>query len=60
MRIIELHDNLNPTQLVVLDADEVSGVGPFGSGSVVQCGGVAYGVYETPTEVEALLIPPTK
>lgn len=54
MRIIDLHDHLNPTQVVPLDADQISGVSPLGSGSAVTCAGVMYGVHESSSEVEAL------
>jgi hypothetical protein len=55
MRIIELHDHLNPTQVVPLDADAIEAVTPFGSGSSVgMASGQVYGVHEKPEEVEAL------
>ena len=51
MRRIVLHDHLNPTQEVLLDADQICTVTPFGSGSSVMCGGNVVGVHETPSEV---------
>jgi hypothetical protein len=54
MRIIELHDHINPNQVVPIDADSITGVEPFGSGSIVECAGVAYPVHESPSEVERL------
>jgi hypothetical protein len=53
MRMMILHDHLNPSQEVPVDADLIASVTPFGSGSAIQIsgGGVA-GVHETPHEVE--------
>jgi len=54
MRIVEFHDHMNPTQVVPVDADSITGIAPFGSGSAVTAGMTTYGVHETPTEAEAL------
>jgi hypothetical protein len=51
MKLITLHDHLNPTQEVLVDADSISSVTPFGSGSSVQCGQGLVGVHESPHEV---------
>lgn len=51
MRLITLHDHLNPTQEVEIDADSITSVTPFGSGSAIQCGQGLVGVHETPREV---------
>jgi hypothetical protein len=57
MRRITLHDHLNPTQEVKIDADAVSTVEPFGSGSLVTVGQATVGVHETVAEVEAVVWP---
>ena len=69
MRLITLHDILNPSQVVEIDADAVLSVAPFGSGSSVRLSpghvirpGRPYtpgsvGVHETPEEVRRLLEP---
>ncbi|HLW84806.1 MAG TPA: hypothetical protein VKR60_06280 [Candidatus Sulfotelmatobacter sp.] len=54
MRPIELHDNLNPNQVVALDADAITGIRPLPTGSAVACGAAIYTVHESPAEVEAL------
>jgi hypothetical protein len=51
MRLITLHDHLNPSQEVEVDADSITSVAPFGSGSSIQCGQGLVGVHETPHEV---------
>ena len=51
MKLITLHDHLNPTQEVMVDADSITSVVPFGSGSSIQCGGGLIGVHETSSEV---------
>ncbi len=51
MKLIMLHDHLNPSQEVLLDADSITSVTPFGSGSSIQCGSGLIGVHETPEEV---------
>lgn len=55
MRMIELHDHLNPTQTVEVDADSVSSVVPFGSGSAVAVAGIIVGVHETVAQVMELI-----
>ncbi|HEY6371641.1 MAG TPA: hypothetical protein VIX37_13765 [Candidatus Sulfotelmatobacter sp.] len=50
MKLITLHDHLNPSQEVLVDADSITSVVPFGSGSAIQCGGGLVGVHETPQE----------
>jgi hypothetical protein len=51
--MIELHDHLNPDQIVLVDADSIQGVTPFGSGSSLQMeSGASIGVHETPEQVE--------
>ncbi len=52
MKMIMLHDHLNPDQEVLVDADSITSVVPFGSGSAIQCGGGLVGVHENPQEVE--------
>jgi hypothetical protein len=54
MRIVEFHDHLNPTQVVPVDADSITGITPFGSGSAVTTQFTTYGVHETPAEAKAL------
>jgi len=52
MRLIQLHDHLNPSQEVEVDADQISAVTVFGSGSAVMVAGQGtIGVHETPHEV---------
>ena len=51
MKLITLHDHLNPSQEVEVDADSITSVVPFGSGSSIQCGAGLIGVHETPDEV---------
>jgi hypothetical protein len=51
MKMITLHDHLNPTQEVLVDADSITSVTPFGSGSSVQSGQGLVGVHESPHEV---------
>ena len=51
MKMITLHDHMNPDQEVLVDADSITSVVPFGSGSAIQCGGGLVGVYENPGEV---------
>lgn len=51
MKLITLHDHLNPTQEVLVDADSITSVTAFGSGSSVQCGQGLVGVHESPHEV---------
>jgi len=55
MKVILLHDHINPTQVVPVDGDSIQAVVPFGSGSSIQIasGGVV-SVHETPLEVEKL------
>ena len=55
MKMITLHDHLNPDQEVLVDADSITSVVPFGSGSAIQCGGGLVGVHETPAEVEEVI-----
>jgi hypothetical protein len=56
MRIIVLHDHLNPSQEVPVDADQISAVTVFGSGSSVMVAGMGVvAVHETPHEVLELL-----
>ena len=49
--MITLHDHLNPSQEVLVDADSITSVTPVGSGSSIQCGQGLVGVHETPHEV---------
>jgi hypothetical protein len=51
VRLITLHDHLNPAQEVEVDADSITSVAPFGSGSSIQCGQGLVGVHENPHEV---------
>jgi hypothetical protein len=51
MKLITLHDHLNPSQEIEVDADSITSVVPFGSGSSIQCGPGLIGVHETPHEV---------
>lgn len=56
MKIIELHDHLNTTQVVPVVIENIEAITPFGSGSsiLLSSGGVV-GVHETPSEVERLV-----
>jgi hypothetical protein len=51
MKLITLHDHLNPSQEVEVDADSITSVAPFGSGSSIQGGQGLIGVHENPHEV---------
>jgi hypothetical protein len=51
MKLIPLHDHLNPSQEVLVGAESITSVVPFGSGSAIQCGGGLVGVHENPEEV---------
>jgi hypothetical protein len=55
MKLIILHDHLNPDQELELDADEISSITPYGSGSSIQCGGSLVGVHESPSEVAQII-----
>jgi|GEM_PF-3915887 hypothetical protein len=55
MKLITLHDHLNPSQEVEVDADSITSVAPFGSGSSIQCGQGLVGVHETPHEVAEIV-----
>jgi hypothetical protein len=55
MKLIRLHDHLNPSQEVEIDADSITSVTPFGSGSSIQCGQGLIGVHETPQQVRAAI-----
>jgi hypothetical protein len=55
VKLITLHDGMNPDQEVGLDADAITGVSPLGSGSGVECGGVMYDIHETPEQVEEII-----
>ena len=55
MKLITLHDHLNPTREVLIDADSITSVTPFGSGSSIQCGQGLVGVHESPEEVAELI-----
>jgi len=56
MRLLTLHDHLNPSQEVEVDADQISAVTIFGSGSAVMVAGQGtIGVHETPREVLAAI-----
>ena len=52
---ITLHDHLNPNQEVPVDADAISVIEVFGSGSMLLADGITVGVHETPSEVMALI-----
>ena len=51
MKLITLHDHMNPSQEVLMDADSITSVAPFGSGSSIQCAQGLVGVHENPHEV---------
>lgn len=51
MKLITLHDHLNPSQEVEIDANSITSVTPFGSGSSIQCGQILIGVHESPSQV---------
>jgi hypothetical protein len=55
MNLITLHDHLNHTQEVAVDADQISSVTPFGSGSAVVAGMVTVGVCETEAEIMQII-----
>lgn len=54
MKLITLHDHLNPSTEVPVDAESITSVTPFGSGSSVCDGTRLIGVHETPAEVRAI------
>jgi hypothetical protein len=51
MRLITLHDHINPATEIAVDADSITAVTVFGSGSAVQCDQGVIGVHETMHEV---------
>lgn len=55
MKLITLHDHLNPSQEVVIDADSITSIAAFGSGSSIQCGQGLVGVHENPGEVREVI-----
>lgn len=55
MKLITLHDLLNPSQEVEVDADAITSITPFGSGSSIQVGGSIVGVHESPSEVAEII-----
>jgi hypothetical protein len=55
MKLITLHDHLNPTQEVEIDADSITSIAPFGSGSSIQAGQGIVGVHEAPAEVRRII-----
>lgn len=56
MRLIVLHDHMNSTAEVEVDADSVTGVVPFGSGSAVYVGDAfTVAVHEKPEEVRSAI-----
>jgi hypothetical protein len=57
VRVIILHDHVNPDQEVLVDGDNVQAVAPFGFGSSVQlASGAVVGVHESPDDVRKLLV----
>jgi hypothetical protein len=52
MRFITLHNDMSPDQDVFVDADTITSIIPFGSGSSIN-GNIS--VHETPDEVEAII-----
>jgi hypothetical protein len=52
---IKLHDHLNPDQEVDVEADDVSVISLFGSGSALFTNEGTVAVHETPAEVMALI-----
>ena len=55
MKLITLHDHLNPSQEVEVDADSITSITPFGSGSSIQAGSALIAVHETPHEVAEII-----
>lgn len=55
MKMITLHDHLNPSNEVEVDADSITSIAPFGSGSSIQAGQGLVGVHETPAEVRRII-----
>jgi hypothetical protein len=55
MKLITLHDHINPDQEVTVDADQIAVIEPFGSGAVLTVGGASVAVHETPTEVMKII-----
>lgn len=55
MKMITLHDHLNPSQEVEVDADAIASITPFGSGSAIDVGGMIVAVHESPSEVEQII-----
>jgi hypothetical protein len=56
VRMIELHDHINTTQVVLVNAESIEGVTPFGSGSALQMESLGViCVHETPSQVEVLM-----
>lgn len=53
---ISLHDHLNPSDEVPVDADQIAAISVFGSGSALQLSsGGQIGVHETPSQVMDLV-----
>lgn len=56
MKLITLHDHLNPDQEVEVDAEQIVVISVFGSGSALSMSnGSTIGVHETPSEVTQLV-----
>ena len=55
MKLITLHDHNNTSQEVVIDADAITSITPFGSGSAIQSGSGLVAVHETPQEVTEII-----
>lgn len=57
MKVVHLHDHLNPDRIIPLDAEDFSCAVPFGSGSTVlrKETDLPLCVHETPEQVEALV-----
>lgn len=56
MRHLLLHDHMNTTQEVMVNADDIQAVDAFGSGSAIQLeNGIVVAVHETVKEVYAAI-----
>jgi hypothetical protein len=51
MKLITLHDSINPDVEVIVDADSIVAITPFGSGSSIMLSGGTVGVHETAEQI---------
>lgn len=55
MKLIILHDHLNPNREVVVDSDSITSITSFGSGSSIVSGMGTVLVHETPEQITPIL-----